>query len=444
MIDPERSSASLPAHRRYMALNRQRHVLLPKVMLLGSLVGLLAVAFRLALMQGEQLRQMLLEVAHASDSRWSFGVYAALTTLGIIIAACLVRMLAPAAAGSGIPHVKAVLLGYRQFQAFRLVWVKFLSGVIGIASGLALGREGPTVQMAGAIGSGLGDHWRCDAEQRKLLIAAGSGAGLTAAFNAPLSGMTFVLEELGGQQMASLQFFATAIACLFADMVCRLFLGQLPVFHVPMSGAPALVLLPGFVVTGLVSGLAGVVFNRSLLTLQGFVAASRLRRLAVWLLCGGLLALAGWHSSQLTGGGQGLLECVLNGNNGLGYSALAALLLARFGLTLISYATGSAGGIFAPILLLGALTGLLVGQFQQLWFPALPVDPTSFAVVGMAGWFTAVVRAPLTGMVLMIEMTGNYELILPLLACSFTAMLVADALRNLPIYEALLERELGQ
>ncbi|WP_228719918.1 H(+)/Cl(-) exchange transporter ClcA [Methylococcus geothermalis] len=425
---------------RFIRLNRDRRHLLPRALLLGLLAGGTAVVFHLGLDAGEAWRARMLRFAHGCDTS-GMAIPVAVSALCVFLAAWLVERFAPEASGSGIPHVKAVLLGVRGFRWVRVLAVKFLSGLIGIGGGLALGREGPTVQMGAAVAAGLAAGLSSSPDERRALVAAGPGAGLAAAFNAPLSGLMFVVEELRGQ-CSSLEFFAAAIACLAADMVCRLVLGELPAFRVMISATPALDLLPAFVVLGMSSGVLGVAFNRALLAVQCWRPHRPAWRKVVWLGWGCSIGAIGWQAPALLGGGQGLVGRILDGEAGLALNLIPLYFAARFALTIGSYGTGAAGGIFAPILVLGALLGLAAGSAIQSLAPALIVEPKAFAVVGMAAFFTGVVRAPLTGVVLMIEMTGNYLLILPLLAACFAALVVADRLHDLPIYEALLEREL--
>ncbi|BBL77242.1 H(+)/Cl(-) exchange transporter ClcA [Methylomagnum ishizawai] len=431
-------------HVRFALFNRERHRLLPWAVLLGALSGLLAVGFHLSLDAAESLRNQLFQ--------WSrqFGgagmcIPMAVSGICVFAAVWLVRRYAPEASGSGIPHLKAVLQGCRPFPWARVLAVKFVGGVIGIGGGMALGREGPTVQMGGAVGQALGDCCAKNAPDRdrlRILVAAGGGAGLSAAFNAPLSGLVFVLEELQGR-FASLEFFTAAVACLVADMVCRAFLGDYPVFRLPPVSTPALELLPAFVPLGAACGLLGVVFNRSLLAAQRIGPWTTGWRRGWWPLWGAALGGCGWLAPEVLGGGQSFAGRVIDGHP-LAPEAILFYFLIRFALTIGSYATGAAGGIFAPILVLGALVGLEAGQAVAQWAPTLPVEPYVFAVVGMASFFTGSVRAPLTGVVLMIEMTGNYALILPLLTASFTALMIADWLHDLPIYEAIFQRNLAR
>ncbi|SMF97359.1 chloride channel protein, CIC family [Methylomagnum ishizawai] len=431
----------LREHARFSLLNRERRRLLPWAILLGVLSGLLAVGFHFSLDVVETLRNRLIGWSRGFGG-WGIGVPMAVSGTGVFIAAWLVRRFAPEASGSGIPHLKAVLQGYRAFSWGRTVIVKFTSGVIGIGVGMALGREGPTVQMGGALGWMLGNHYSKDPDKLRILVAAGGGAGLSAAFNAPLSGMVFVLEELQGR-FASLEFFAAAVACLTADMVCRAFLGDYPVFRLPPVSTPALELLPAFVPLGAACGVLGVVFNRCVLAAQRVSARTAGWYQAWWVIWGMALGLCGWLAPEVLGGGQSFAGRVIDGHP-LAAASILYYFLARFALTIGSYGTGTAGGIFAPILVLGALVGLEMGQWAIQLFPGGRIEPYVFAVAGMASFFTGSVRALLTGVVLMIEMTGNYALILPLLVACFTAWMVADWLHDTPIYEALFQRDLAK
>jgi CIC family chloride channel protein len=315
-----------------------------------------------------------------------------------------------------------------------------LSGVLAIGSGLALGREGPTVQMGGAVADGLGRAMKVSPSDRLTLMAAGAGAGLAAAFNAPLSGLVFVLEEMR-RDFRPAVFGAAFLAAASADVVARSVSGQLPVFTVPNYTMPPLTALPAFALLGITAGGLGVAFNRCLLEAVDF--AQRLnhgRRLAMAAAVGGAVGLVAWFYPLAVGGGHELAETVLMNQTGI--LAIPVLFLLRFALTVTGYGTGSAGGIFSPLLVLGALLGLGVGHLAHGLAPVLAPEPGVFAVVGMAAYFTAIVRAPLTGILLITEMTGSYEQMLPLLTSSFCAYAAAEYLRDLPIYEALLERDL--
>ena len=428
-------------HARFTQINRERQRLLPWALALGVLSGLMAVAFHMALDKAESLRGWLIGLAHEQGTP-AVAALLTVTGAGVFMAGWLVARFAPEASGSGIPHLKSVIYGYRSFAWARTLIVKFISGVIGIGAGMALGREGPTVQMGGSLGSLLGRGYTQSPEKQRLLIAAGGGAGLAAAFNAPLSGMMFVLEELQGR-FASLEFFATAVACLAADVVCRALLGDYPVFRLPPIVTPSLQLIPAFILLGAACGILGVIFNRSLLLAQKLGGWTRGGRRVWWIFWGMLIGVCGLYAPEVIGGGQSFLDRIIVTDSLTGLSILGFLLM-RFILTVGSYATGSSGGIFAPILVFGALMGLGAEHLTLQFMPGMQSEPYVFAVVGMASFFTGSVRALLTGVVLMIEMTGNYALILPLLSGSFTSMLVADWLHDTPIYEALFQRDLAK
>lgn len=425
--------------RDFIRTHERRRRQLPRAALVGLIAGLVAVAFRTALGLGDALRDALIRNAHAIGP---VGIVFPIlfAALGSGFSVWLVRRFAPEAAGSGIPHLKAVLHRLRGMLWQRILPVKFLGGVAGIGVGLALGREGPTVQMGGAIGQMVSRWLGTTARERRTLIAAGAGAGIAAAFNAPLAGVVFVLEEVQ-RDFSPGVFTAAFIACATADVVARLLTGQLPVFHVAVLPSPPLTALPAFLVLGVLAGVLAVAFNRALLgSLNLF---QRVRHLPAWVpgaLAGGVVGLVGWFAPEALGGGHAIVEEVLSGRMVL--TNLVLFFLIRFGLTMVSYGCGAPGGIFAPLLVLGAQVGLAVGEITRWIAPRSVEHPEAFAMVGMAAYFTGIVRAPLTGIVLIVEMTGNYALMLPLLIACLTAHAVADVLGDRPVYEALLERDL--
>ncbi len=358
----------------------------------------------------------------------------------VVLAVLMVRQLAPTAAGSGVPNLKAVLHRARPMGGARLIAVKFFGGATAITAGLALGREGPTIQMGGALGSLLSRRLRSTGHERQVMIAAGAGAGLAAAFNAPLAGLIFVLEEVQ-KNFAPGVFTATFIASVTADSVSRVLFGQRAVFPTVPVAAPALEALPLFVLLGVGAGLLAVAFNRGLLTTMRTMDRLGWRgRLGIAGTIGAGASAIAWIEPALVGGGGRLVEQAIAGK-GLVQILLGTVLL-RFVLTLGSYGTGAPGGIFAPLLVLGSQAGLALGLVVTSVLPALGVPAAAWAVVGMAALFSGTVRAPLTGIVLMLEMTESYSLMLPLLVASFAAQWVADLLREPPIYDSLLRREL--
>ncbi len=353
------------------------------------------------------------------------------------IAAWLVRRFAPQAEGSGIPHVEAVLNGEEPPAQLRLIPIKFVGGLLAIGGGLALGREGPTVQIGATTAHLLGSVFRRSRADCRVLLAAGAGAGLATAFNSPIAGAVFVLEELVRRfetriAIAALGASAGAIA------VARLLLGQAPDFRVwpqPYSGFGT---LPLYLLFGLLAGLLGVAYNR--LILGTLSAANRLglRVEGRAAIVGGAVGLLAWFVPDLVGGGDPITQRTLAGTPTV--LAVSLVFLLRFGLGPVSYAAGTPGGLFAPMLVLGAQIGLLFGALCRVGFPGLTPTPTTLAVVGMAAFFTAVVRAPVTGIVLVTEMTGTFTLLLPMLGACFAAMLVPTLLGEPPIYDSLRRR----
>jgi CIC family chloride channel protein len=446
--DPERSpetpSATVEAKSEiqdYLEVSQQQHKLFPRAALVGLCAGGVAVIFRGLLAGADGLRNLLIAWSYTVPTfGWLFPML--FGAIGALIATALVVRYAPEASGSGIPHLKAVLHRLRDLTWSRVLTIKMFSGVLAIGGGLALGREGPTVQMGGAVADGIARGLKVSPQDRLTLTAAGAGAGLAAAFNAPLSGLVFVLEEVQ-RDFRPAVFGAAFVAAATADVVARSVSGQLPVFTVPNYTMPPLSALPAFALLGMLAGLLGVAFNRGLLgTLNLMARVPRRWRFGICAVVGAAAGLLAWFSPSAVGGGHELAETVLT--NSIPLFAIPLLFLVRFGLTLASYGTGAAGGIFAPLLALGALLGLGVGYMIHMFLPALAAEPGVFAVVGMAAYFTAIVRAPLTGILLISEMTGSYEQMLPLLAASFCAYMMAESLRDIPIYEALLERDLSR
>ncbi len=415
---------------------KRRHIL-PKALLVGLVAGLLASAFR-ELLQWSELHRIacLQRLSPMSGLAFALGLGAVGGGIGL----WLVRRFAPEAAGSGIPHLKSVVLGESALNWRRLLPVKFFAGLASIGGGLALGREGPTIQMGGATGLMVSDWLRVKSGEgeRKALISAGAGAGLAAAFNAPLAGMIFVLEELQGS-FTPVIFVAAFLASVVSDVVCRVLTGDTPVFSLHALPVPSLHALPVALVVGALCGLGGVIFNRCLLkSLDLFDRLKAWPPFAVGAMAGMGVGLASWFYPGIAGSGAGLAERALMGE--IAVKFLLLFLLARFFLTMLSYGSGAAGGIFAPLLVIGALGGLAVGRVAHGVAPAWAEYPEVFAVLGMGALLTAIVRAPLTGIVLMIELTGKYDFMLPLLVSCLVAYGVAEGLGDVPIYEALRER----
>ncbi len=412
-------------------------------LIVGAGAGLIGAAFRLALEHAEHLRTTVIVWAHGLQFT-GFLLVTTTSAAAVAIAAWLVCRFSPVASGSGVPHVEAVLRGELPHAPFGLVPIKFAGGLLAIGSGLALGREGPSIQMGASIGHLMGRVFRRNGPDCRVLLAAGAGAGLATAFNAPIAGAIFVLEELVQQfevriAIAALGASATAIA------VARVLLVDVPDFHVDELAYASAQVRPLYFVLGAIAGLFAILYNRVML--RTIAAANRLERWPVPLraaVIGAAVGVLAWFAPGLVGGGDSITQHTLDG--GASLAIIPLIFLARLGLGAVSYAARTPGGLFAPMLVLGAQLGLLFGVGCGLLFPDLHIQPVGFAVVGMAAFFTGVVRAPLTGIVLVVEMTASVHMLLPMLGACFVAMLVPTLLHDAPIYESLgasLLRESG-
>jgi chloride channel protein, CIC family len=402
--------------------------------IVGACAGLVGALFRLALQHLDDLRNELISWAHG-DHMIGLLLIVSLCSSAVALAAWLVCRFSPAASGSGIPYVEAVLAERLPDPPLRLILIKFFGGLLAIGSGLALGREGPSVQMGASIGDLFGRICHRGPGECRVLLAAGAGAGLATAFNAPIAGAIFVLEELLRRfelriAIAALGASATAI------VVARMILVDAPDFHVDALAYASAQVRPLYFLLGAIAGVFAILYNRLLL---GSIAAAE--RLTSWPVplraaaIGAVVGLLAWYAPGLVGGGDPLTQRALIGEGALAVVPLIFLL--RFVLGAVSYAARTPGGLFAPMLVLGAQLGLLFGAACQIVLPGLPIQPEGFAVVGMAAFFTGVVRAPLTGIVLVVEMTASVSMLLPMLGACFAAMLVPTLLRNPPIYESL-------
>ena len=340
--------------------------------IVGVACGLVGALFRLALEKADRMRDALIDWAEGEQlvGFWTVvGACAAAT----LVAAALVRRFSPYASGSGIPQVEAVLNDELPPAQFRVIPVKFVGGVLAIGEGLALGREGPSVQMGASIAHLFGKVFQRSWPDCSVLLAAGAGAGLATAFNAPIAGAIFVLEELVRRfeprvAIVALGASATAIS------VSRMLLGGVADFHVEALEYASAEARPLYFVLGAAAGLMAIVYNRTLLATLG--AAERLARWPVELRAGLIGAAVGtlaWFMPDLVGGGDAITQRTLLGAESLAMLPLVFLL--RLGLGAVSYAAATPGGLFAPLLVLGAQLGLFFGLLFRIAFPDLGIQP---------------------------------------------------------------------
>lgn len=400
----------------------------------GIAAGLVTAAFRLALAKADDLLHTALDFG--TRHPWFI-----LLWFGILLAAAgavtLLLRWEPLIAGSGIPQVEGEIEGKLQQNWWRVLAAKFLGGVLTIGAGLSLGREGPSIQLGAMAGKGVARLTKRGLSGERLLMTCGASAGLSAAFNAPLAGILFALEEVHKSFSIAILLPATA-SSVTACFLSRLVFGMQPEF--PFTAVQAIPLAHYWMVLllGALTGLLGVLYNFCIeksQNLYGRVKPLYLKTAIPFVLAGVL----GFAYPAVLGGGNGLVGQLAAG---IGLSSLLLLFVMKFAFSMLSFGSGVPGGIFLPLLVLGAAAGgLFSGLLSQL---GAANDLQSLVILGMAGFFAAIVRAPVTGVILISEMTGSLTHLLPLALVSLTAYAVADLLHAQPIYDQLLSRLLRQ
>ncbi|BCN31152.1 H(+)/Cl(-) exchange transporter ClcA [Anaeromicropila herbilytica] len=349
----------------------------------------------------------------------------------------------PMICGSGIPQVEGVLLHKLQMRWWSVILGKFLGGVLAIGSGLSLGREGPSVQLGAAVGQGYSKIFKRIKVEEKYLITCGASAGLSAAFNAPLAGVMFALEEVH-KNFSPFVLLSALSAALTADYVSSGFFGLKPVLNFKSLSILPLKSYFFIVVLGIILGLLGVLFNGSILKAQNIYAKITWIPKEFLIVIPLLLSVVfGFLLPQVLGGGHEIIISLLTTSK---YTiiTLVVILVMKFLFTMVCFGSGAPGGIFLPLLAVGALIGSIYGGIVVQIFHLDGMFIRNFVILGMAGYFTAVVRAPITGIILITEMTGSFQHLLSLSIISIIAYLTADIIGSKPIYEALLERILAK
>jgi CIC family chloride channel protein len=358
--------------------------------------------------------------------------------IGGTICGAFVKFIAPEISGSGIPQVKAFLKGFPIQLNFRVAISKLVGGIVALGVGFPLGREGPTVQLGAATAAVVGRVGYQSPRLRRQLIAAGAGAGLAAAFNAPLAGVMFVVEELS-KQVSSLSTGTALLACFFAGIVSR-YLGNHSLDVSPASLFPKAAFYPANVpfciVLGIASGLLGALFNEAIIRsikLHDKLFKDRfvLRIALAGLICGGVIGLLPPDFRDFAG----IKELIFEHRS---WRFATVALLANFVLTVIAYGSGAPGGLFAPSLNIGAALGALIG-IVEVSLLGSPGSQTTLALAGMGALFAAVARVPLTATVVVFEITADFNLLLPLMICSITSFFVAEKFSPGSLYDRLLE-----
>jgi CIC family chloride channel protein len=408
----------------------------------GLVAGLVAVAFQLA-MNG-CFRAGILRLSHCSHTTFLW------SSLGLIlgtsiISGWLLNSFCPEAAGSGIPQLKAAFWKNFGYVPFRVLWVKFLAGTLQIGGGCSLGREGPCVQLAGAASSLLAGVMGEPKQKRRPGVATGGAAGLAAAFNTPLASVTFVLEEIIGDLNSRL-LGSVLIGAMLGALVTHGIIGPQPAFSLAVIGEPAwqsYLLVPLVAAAGT---LVGVAFQKASLGLRArqrkWTAVPGWLRPAIGgFICWALGATVFLHTGKLGVFGLGYddLSEALTGK--LIWQTALLLLAAKFVATVACYGFGGCGGIFSPTLFFGAMTGLGIAGITQTVYPISPEGVAMLAIVSMSATLGAVVRAPVTSILIVFEMTHQFSLVPPLMLAALISQAISRRLARHNFYDALLEQD---
>jgi len=441
VIDLTTSGSVLALLRRAVPNERQR--LFALTVVIGGACGLAAVAFHQTI---ELVSHLAIDRALAAPGQSWIWWTLLVPTLGGLAAGMLLQYVVPNARGSGIPQVKVAYAGRGGPLRLRDAVGKFFVGALQIGTGSSLGREGPTVQIAAGLASRIGRLAGLSADNVRRLLPVGAAAGIAAAFNAPIAAVTFTIEEVVGN-LDQTVLSGVIVAAALAAIVERSILGTHPVFDIPsgagLDHASSLFL---YAALGLIAALLSILFTDSLLALRkgfrGMTVLSGRAKPAVGGLVTGALAVVAMGfvgTSGITGGGYSTLGAALAGK--LAVDVLLTLCLLKIAATVFSYSSGGAGGIFAPALFIGGMVGGAVGALDVAIFHHGPASLGAFALVGMGAVFAGIIRAPITSVLIIVEMTGGYSLILPLMIANMLAYGIARHYRPVPIYDALLAQD---
>jgi CIC family chloride channel protein len=412
---------------------REERLFLLLSIFIGILSGLLVVSFRMAI---EWLSNLLLGVAPAPGQKRLFLIPAA---VGLVVAV-LTRYVFPGVRGSGVNQTKAALYIHNGYISVRTVIGKFLLSALAIGSGQSLGPEDPSLQIGAGVASLIGRRVGLSRARLRLLAPVGAAAGLAAAFNAPISAILFVIEEVIGKWTAGV-LGSVVLAAVASVAVARWFWGDQPMFRIPSITLRDPRELLAYSVLGIIGGFAALVFAKSL----GYLRP-RLRSQPAWLqllqpsIAGLLVGCIGYFGlPEVMGAGYGAIDQAMHAQFAL--KALLLLAVFKIAATTVSFSSGTPGGMFAPTLFIGAMLGAAVGSFERIFFPHLTGSIGSYALVGMGVLFAAFLRAPLTSVFMVLEVSGNYSIILPVILANTIAYLISRSLEPVPIFELLTHQD---
>lgn len=402
---------------------------------LGVLVGFMVVLYRYTLEFAAKIFDQYLYIHIKNPYYWPL-ILVVLLASAFLVSKMIERQ--PLISGSGIPQVKGYLLRHIKMPWKSTLLFKYLGGFLAVGSGLSLGREGPSIQIGALIGKGFADTFKRKKYKEKYLVTGGASAGLAAAFNAPLAGVLFALEEL--HKTFSPFIVITALATtVSAEFVSEHFFGVEPVLNFDFVAKLPLHYYHYLLFLSLILGLMGVIYNRFLIKSLNFFSKNQVLKkkykiYVVFILAG--LAVA--FLPVITRGGHHLIEPIVDLHFGIKF--LLVVFVFKFIFSMLSYGTGAPGGIFLPLLVLGAIVGSIYGQTLSLLFNMETMYIQNMIIFAMAGFLTSVVRAPITSSILICEMTGSFTHFLPVTIVVVISYLIPELLKCPPIYDSLLER----
>ena len=399
--------------------------------IIGILAGLAVVGFRIAIDRSSSL------LLGSAPSHLRLLLAPSLT--GLLIAALVIHVF-PRVRGSGVNQTKAALYVYNGYIPFRTGIGKFITAALAIGSGHSLGPEDPSLQIGASLASALGRRFRLSREHLRLIAPVGAAAGLAAAFNAPISAVLFVIEEVIGRWSASI-LGSVVLSAISSVVVVRSFLGSEPLFRIPVVSFVHASELVAYVILGLVGGCAAVVFAKSI----GFLRP-RLRALPRWTqylqpaIAGFLIGLIGrFGAPQIMGAGYGYIDQAIHGH--YTWQILGILAGLKILATTLSFVSGTPGGMFAPTLFIGAMLGGAVGDVERIFYPHLTGTTGTYALVGMGVLFAGFMRAPMTSVFMVLEVSGNYSIIVPVIVANTFAYVMSRSFQPIPIFDLLTRQD---
>lgn len=409
---------------------RENQVFVLLTIVIGVLAGLSAVLFSLSI---DFVSRNLFGLEPSPERRFLIPAAVSLLT-GVMLS-----LFFPDARGSGVPQTKTAFHLAGGVIPLRVPIGKFITGVLCVGSGHSMGREGPSVQIGAGIASRIGIWLGLSPRRIRNLVPVGAAAALSAAFNTPVAAVLFALEEIIGDMNAAL-LGSTVVASIASVIVARAILGNAPLFHVPAYDLVHPAELGAYALLGLACGVLSMLFSRLLLSLRGrFLALPMRTRILQPALGGVMIGLILLFEPRVAGVGYEYVDQALNGE--MLVTAMLALCAIKLLATIVSYSSGNAGGIFGPTLFIGAMAGGAIGHFVGAYAPFPTADPGAYALVGMGALFAGVVRAPMTSVFMIFEITQDYHTIVPLMIANMLSLMVARHYEPEGVYHALIRQD---